>query len=135
MDINAIKLQHTRAASKTLHDKTGDKLTKQHTTDTSLFSMQRNGTQKARSVTRIVTTIKQKIIIIKKFPSKIKERREKSALIQKKVTFIYRCAERYSTRRKAAHMHILYPLQEKAGYTMVPCQQGISASNVQSHGG
>ena len=59
----------------------------QHTTDTSMFSMQRNGTQKARSVPRIVTTIKPKKII-KKFPSKIKERREKSALIQRKVTFI-----------------------------------------------
>ena len=52
-----------------------------------MFSMQRNGTQKAISVPRIVTTIKPKKII-KKFPSKIKERREKSALIQRKVTFI-----------------------------------------------
>ena len=56
-------------------------LTKQHATDTSMFSMQRNGTQKARSATHIVTTIKpkKKKKIIKKFPSKIKERREKTA--------------------------------------------------------
>ena len=34
LDINATKSQHTRAACKTFHDKTGDKLTKQYTTDT-----------------------------------------------------------------------------------------------------
>ena len=50
--------RNTQGQPAKLHDKTGDKLTKQHTTDTSIFSMQRNGTQKARSVTRIVTTIK-----------------------------------------------------------------------------
>ena len=66
------KSQYTRTACKTFHDKTGDMLTKEHATEASMFSMQRNGTQKARSVPRIVTTIKPKKII-KKFPSKIKE--------------------------------------------------------------
>ena len=130
LDINAIKLQYTRPACKTFHDKTGDMVTKPHVTNISVFSMQRNGTQKARSATRIVTRISQKNVK-ESYLQKLKRRERNLHNFRRKSLLLTGVQKDLPP----ADVHILYPLQERAAHSMVSCQQGISACNVQSRGG